>query len=214
VRGIPPPGIPKHFIFSPGICCSHLLEPGETLTAEHLLYKEPEKSIFIKSLHSFLPIQKNYLNQCIKNGYELSTRQGLWYFVKTGYINEFNPHFMSPASIPERMVLLQKWKNVYKKDAFVMIDYPDIPEDTQMWIIASHESTILQIAPTDRNLLICEITEPDITELFFWYGTFLLKNYKMSRNETLQLFDECQKWLEEHMNEEQGEDQDKEQKAE
>lgn len=187
------------YFFNPGICSVLVLDPNDSLIREHLKIKDPQRTLFIQVLSNYLPIQRARLKNLLPGHPLISTRQGLEYFVNTGYINEVHPAMMYPLNIMERIDILHRWAKAYEEHSYILVDLPHLKSDSHSWVMTSRQTIFLQVSTETGNYLAGQITEPNTVSLFNEYFSFLINEYKVEDNEVHELINESIKKLEEQM---------------
>ena len=184
--------VPAEYVFSPGICTVQLLDEKETFARDHLKLPEPDREIFIKKFHQYLGQRSQFLPDRENSRQEISTKQGVEYFVNTGCINEISPEITEPLSQGERLDILHRWEKCYWQGGFYMIDFPSLRWDSQVCMISGIHHTLLQFSGTDGSFIFIEILEPEIVSFFHWYCEFLLREFQMGETEVLDFFRKCE----------------------
>ena len=117
----------QRYVLNPGLCSILLLNPDadiERLARRINFSDENDQKIFLTGLTDFLPKQKSFLLNQGEHLTLLSTRQGIEYFVKTGYVNEIGSAILPPLSCAERLIYLKRWQDLYEKGQYTLLDFP------------------------------------------------------------------------------------------
>lgn len=190
----------QRYVLNPGLCSILLLNPDadiERLARRINFSDENDQKIFLTGLTDFLPKQKSFLLNQGEHLTLLSTRQGIEYFVKTGYVNEIGSAILPPLSCAERLIYLKRWQDLYEKGQYTLLDFPALRRDTRTCLYVTPTDLHLQISSEDGHFLTERVQEPGIAALFYWYCEFISKEYLMDRDEALSFFGECARELSE-----------------
>ncbi len=184
------------YYFNPGICSVLALDEKETVMSNHLAFPEPFKSRFIKMMHEHIKTQQEYLFSMKDKLVQITTVQGIRYFVSKGYINEFHSNMMSPLMIPERIEILKKYKQIIDEGWVTLIDNSLIAEDSLLVFQSSANDLMMQINRSDGMFITGIIKEASIVSQFYRYCDFAMNELKLGHDEALAFIDECIEMLE------------------
>jgi transcriptional regulator with XRE-family HTH domain len=184
----------QRYALNPGLCSVLLLDPETDIQQLAHLLRFPNSQTqedFLSGIADYLPRQKAVLMNQDERLTLLSTRQGIEYFAKFGCLNEVSPSVLTPLSYADRLKYLKRWKALYEKDVFILLDFPALRRDARTCLYATPKDLHIQISADDGLFLTERVEEPGIAALFYWYCEFISKEYLMDRDTALSFFDRC-----------------------
>ena len=122
---------------------------------------------------------------------QITTCQGVEWFTRTGYINESGPRNMTPLSVPERLLVLKIWRELYLEGEFEIADLPDFREDSCAWYVASEELFAFWFPVGEGKFRNEVLSDPGTLKLFQEYFDFIHTENTLKKEEGIAFLDRC-----------------------
>ncbi|MEE8816775.1 MAG: helix-turn-helix transcriptional regulator [Lachnospiraceae bacterium] len=178
-----------HYYFDPGISAVNVLPRCKAL-AEHAVTGKTAHSWYVGQLNSFADFQLLQFHNKF-NMTQITTCQGVEWFTRTGYINESGPRNMTPLSVPERLLVLKIWRELYLEGEFEIADLPDFREDSCAWYVASEELFAFWFPVGEGKFRNEVLSDPGTLKLFQEYFDFIHTENTLKKEEGIAFLDRC-----------------------